>query len=46
MDTVLEIEEHLLPPDTWGEAPQALIAIQDEAPPTTLAPTTVPPPMP
>jgi hypothetical protein len=43
MNTVLEIEDHPLPPDTWGEAPQSLIPRVDDQSPTSVEHTTVPP---
>ena len=42
MDTLLE--EHPLPPDTWGEAPQSpLVTLLDQSSPTTINPTTLSP---
>lgn len=43
MNTLLEVEEHPLPPDTWGEAPQSPIFQVDDSSPTSQAHTTVPP---
>lgn len=45
MDTLLEVEveEHPLPPDTWGEAPQSPLFRVDDQAPTSARPTTVPP---
>jgi hypothetical protein len=43
METLLEIEEHPLPPDTWGEAPQSPISQQDDASPTSIEHTTAAP---
>ncbi len=43
MSKVLEVEDHPLPPDTWGEAPQSLVTTDEQVasstgPPTTAAP--------
>ena len=45
MDTLLEVEveEHPLPPDTWGEAPQSPLFRVDDQSPTSQQHTTVPP---
>lgn len=43
MDTLLEVEEHPLPPDTWGEAPQSPLTQSDDSTPTSMAHTTLPP---
>jgi hypothetical protein len=43
MDTLLEVEEHPLPPDTWGEAPQSPFFRMDDRSPTSQAHTTLPP---
>lgn len=46
MDTIVEVEveEHPLPPDTWGEAPQSKLSwVDDSAPTTGGAHTTAPP---
>jgi len=42
MDTILEIEEHPLPPDTWGEAPATPLDQANENPPTSSSPTLPP----
>jgi hypothetical protein len=41
MDTV-ELEEHPLPLDTWGEAPQSPLFRIDDSSPTSTAHTTEP----
>jgi hypothetical protein len=45
METLLEVEveEHPLPPDTWGEAPQSLLSRVDEQASSSIRPTTAPP---
>lgn len=45
MNTLLE--EHPLPPDTWDAPPLSPLVLQpDDSSPTSLKPTTVPPPAP
>jgi hypothetical protein len=44
MNTVLEIEEHPLPDDIWGDAPQGLIFRVDDQSPSTSDHSTVAPP--
>jgi hypothetical protein len=43
METLLEIEEHPLPEDTWGEAPQSTIFQVDDQAPTSIEHTTAAP---
>jgi hypothetical protein len=43
MNALLEVEDHPLPPDTWGEAPQTPLVLSDGSSPTSFEPTTVPP---
>jgi len=43
MNTLLEVEEHPLPPDTWGEAPQSPLFLTNDSSPSSLPHTTVPP---
>jgi hypothetical protein len=43
MDTLLEIEEHPLPPDTWGEAPQSPLSQEDDSSPSSAVHTTAAP---
>jgi len=40
----VELEDHPLPPDTWGEAPQTMLAQAPESSPTTFPPSTPAPP--
>ena len=39
----LEVEEHPLPPDTWGEVPQSPLFHVDDSSPTSVPHTTAPP---
>jgi hypothetical protein len=40
----IELEDHPLPPDTWGEAPQTALSLEADSSPTTYPVSTVTPP--